>query len=88
MAPWYCSTCAEREHRLLKPQPIPSTPPLFLSGVYFSHKTHLEVDIATSAHPLNSSSVFLKMDVFNQLEEEQALVSFVSPKYKATSSAA
>lgn len=28
------------------------------------------------------------MHVFNQLKEEQALVSFVSPKYKATGKAA
>lgn len=28
------------------------------------------------------------MHIFNQLKEEQALVSFVSPKYKATGKAA
>lgn len=48
----------------------------------------MEGDITIFAQSLNSSSVFYKMLVFNQLEGEQALVSFLSPKYAATGKAA
>lgn len=48
----------------------------------------MEGDITIFAQSLNSTSVFFKMHSFNQLEGEQALVSFVSPKYAATGKAA
>lgn len=38
--------------------------PLFLSGVYFSHKNHLEADTATSAHSLNSSSFWVFLNAY------------------------
>lgn len=59
-----------------------------MSGVYFLHENHLAWDITIFAQFPNYGHVFVKIRVFNQLEGEQALVSFVFPKHPATCKAA
>lgn len=61
---------------------------LFSCLVFIFHRKTTWKETKIFAQSLDSSSVLFKMHSFNQLEGEQALVSFMSPEYIATGKAA